>query len=136
MSNTLIQLEKAIGVFADSFREHKSEEIVKINFNRVVEAGRALYQDKECEVFTDAENVWQEEDRLYLMLFTSEKEITKDVKTFARCKPASKLFDFAAREDGYKGVVINPYGPNPFTFDDWALVAVIVDSFEVIQTER
>ena len=67
------------------------------------------------------------------MIFTSEKEIPKDMKTFAKCKPASKLFDFALHGDRYEGVVINPYSPKLFTFDDWALVAVIVDSFEVVQ---
>ena len=55
-------------------------------------------------------------------------------------KPARRIFDAADKFDIFDGVVVNPYGINPFTFDDWPLSAVLMmgygaDHFTLVNPE-
>lgn len=140
MSNTLKNLEQAIAEYADYCRTHIFDDPLNELFIKVIEAGVALYKDESCEVYSDAEQGWAEDDRYYLPLFTSLDEVTRDVDTYISVRPASRVFDTADKFDMFDGVVINPYGPNPFTFDDWPLAAVLMighgaDHFTLVNPE-
>ena len=119
-------MNDTIDAFADACRKQYPDPQIVDLLKKVIEAGIQLYKDKTCDVFTDAGKGWLEEDRYYLTLFTSLDKIPKVVKNFAKVRPASKLFDAAEEYDLYKGIVINPYSSNLFSFEDWTLAAVLM----------